>query len=58
MIGRFHRSDNRRRGKGVCICFASAYFSFEKCLQWAEKNDVHRIECGLIDGVSWIHGLG
>ena len=38
--------------------FNSAYFSFEKCLQWAEKNDVHRIECGLIDGVSWIHGLG
>jgi len=22
------------------------------------KNDVHHIECGLIDGVSWIHGLG
>jgi inosose dehydratase len=38
--------------------FNSAYFGFEKCLQWAEKNDVHRIECGLIDGVSWIHGLG
>ena len=38
--------------------FNSAYFSFEKCLQWAEKNGVHYIECGLIDGVSWIHGLG
>ncbi len=38
--------------------FNSAYFSFEKCLQWAEQNDVHYIECGLIDGVSWIHGLG
>jgi sugar phosphate isomerase/epimerase len=38
--------------------FNSAYFSFEKCLQWAQKNDVHYIECGLIDGVSWIHGLG
>lgn len=38
--------------------FNSAYFSFEKCLQWAQKNDVHFIECGLIDGVSWIHGLG
>jgi len=38
--------------------FNSAYFSFEKCLDWAKKNDVHSIECGLIDGVSWIHGLG
>jgi sugar phosphate isomerase/epimerase len=38
--------------------FNSAYFSFEKCLQWAKKNNVHYIECGLIDGVSWIHGLG
>ncbi len=38
--------------------FNSAYFSFEKCLDWAKKNDVHCIECGLIDGVSWIHGLG
>jgi inosose dehydratase len=38
--------------------FNSAYFSFEKCLEWAKKNEVHYIECGLIDGVSWIHGLG
>ena len=38
--------------------FNSAYWSFEKCLQWAKRNDVHFIECGLIDGVSWIHGLG
>jgi sugar phosphate isomerase/epimerase len=38
--------------------FNSAYFSFEKCLEWAKKNNVHYIECGLIDGVSWIHGLG
>ena len=39
--------------------FNSAYFSFEKCLQWASRtNGVHYIECGLIDGVSWIHGLG
>ena len=38
--------------------FNSAYWNFEKCLQWAQKNDVHFIECGVIDGVSWIHGLG
>jgi sugar phosphate isomerase/epimerase len=38
--------------------FNSSYFSFEKCLQWAQKNEVRYIECGLIDGVSWIHGLG
>jgi len=38
--------------------FNSSYWSFEKCLQWAEANEVHWIECGLIDGVSWIHGLG
>ncbi|HVK24025.1 MAG TPA: sugar phosphate isomerase/epimerase [Actinokineospora sp.] len=38
--------------------FNSAYWSFEKCLDWAQAHDVHHIECGLIDGVSWIHGLG
>jgi sugar phosphate isomerase/epimerase len=38
--------------------FNSAYWNFEKCLQWAQANGVHRIECGVIDGVSWIHGLG
>jgi sugar phosphate isomerase/epimerase len=38
--------------------FNSAYWNFEKCLEWAKKHDVHFIECGLIDGVSWIHGLG
>lgn len=38
--------------------FNSTYWSFEKCLQWASDNDLHFIECGLIDGVSWIHGLG
>ncbi len=38
--------------------FNSAYWNFEKCLQWAQANNVHRIECGVIDGVSWIHGLG
>lgn len=38
--------------------FNSAYWSFDKCLKWAKHNDVHYIECGLIDGVSWLHGLG
>ncbi|MBM4154698.1 MAG: sugar phosphate isomerase/epimerase [Lentisphaerae bacterium] len=38
--------------------FNSTYKSFEDCLKWAQKNGVHFIECGLIDGVSWIHGLG
>jgi sugar phosphate isomerase/epimerase len=38
--------------------FNTSYWSFEQCLQWAQKNDVHWIECGMIDGVSWIHGLG
>jgi sugar phosphate isomerase/epimerase len=38
--------------------FNSAYWSFEQCLQWAQRHDVHYIECGTIDGVSWIHGLG
>lgn len=38
--------------------FNSSYWSFEKCLQWAQENDVNYIECGTIDGVSWLHGLG
>ncbi len=38
--------------------FNSAAFSFERALAWAQQNDVHYIEPGLIDGVSWIHGLG
>lgn len=38
--------------------FNSSYWNFEKCLQWAQTNNVHWIECGIIDGVSWIHGLG
>jgi len=38
--------------------FNSSYWSFEQCLQWAQKNGVEFIECGAIDGVSWIHGLG
>ena len=38
--------------------FNTSYWNFEKCLQWAQANDVKYIECGVIDGVSWIHGLG
>lgn len=38
--------------------FSSAFFSFEKSLDWAKKNDVHFIECGFVNGVSWINGLG
>ncbi len=38
--------------------FNSSYWNFEQCLAWAQNNDVHFIECGVIDGVSWIHGLG
>ena len=38
--------------------FNSSYFSFAGCLEWAQRNEVHFIECGVIDGVSWIHGLG
>ncbi len=38
--------------------FNSSYWSFEQCLQWAQRHGVHFIECGTIDGVSWIHGLG
>jgi sugar phosphate isomerase/epimerase len=38
--------------------FNSSYWSFEKCLKWAQDHEIHYIECGLIDGVSWIHGLG
>jgi len=38
--------------------FNSAYWSFDKCLAWAQETRVHQIECGLIDGLSWIHGLG
>lgn len=38
--------------------FNSSYWNFEQCLAWAHRNGVHFIECGTIDGVSWIHGLG
>jgi inosose dehydratase len=38
--------------------FNSSYWNFEQCLAWAQRNGLHWIECGAIDGVSWIHGLG
>ncbi len=38
--------------------FNSACWSFDKCLAWGSSHGVCFIECGLIDGVSWIHGLG
>jgi sugar phosphate isomerase/epimerase len=38
--------------------FNSSYWNFEQCLAWASRNSVRYIECGAIDGVSWIHGLG
>jgi inosose dehydratase len=38
--------------------FNSVYWSFDQCLHWAQRQDLHFIECGAIDGVSWIHGLG
>jgi inosose dehydratase len=38
--------------------FNSAYWSFDQCLLWAQRQGLHKIECGAIDGVSWIHGLG
>lgn len=38
--------------------FNSSYWSFEQCLGWAQQHDLNFIECGTIDGVSWIHGLG
>lgn len=38
--------------------FNSAYWDFDKCVAWAHEHDVHFIEAGLIDGVTWIHGMG
>ncbi|HBY58799.1 MAG TPA: hypothetical protein DEH78_03195, partial [Solibacterales bacterium] len=38
--------------------FNSAYWSFAQAARWASANGLHWIECGAIDGVSWIHGLG
>jgi sugar phosphate isomerase/epimerase len=38
--------------------FNSSYWSFEQCLEWANRQHLNYIECGAVDGVSWIHGLG
>ena len=38
--------------------FNSCYWSFDQCLEWGHRNGLKYIECGSIDGVSWIHGLG
>ncbi len=38
--------------------FNSTFKSFEQCLEWAQENDVHYIEPGVIEGACWIHGLG
>jgi sugar phosphate isomerase/epimerase len=38
--------------------FNSSYWNFEQCLDWGRRNGLRFIECGAIDGVSWIHGLG
>jgi sugar phosphate isomerase/epimerase len=38
--------------------FNSAYWSFDQALAWARNQGLSWIECGAIDGVSWIHGLG
>ncbi len=38
--------------------FNSAYWCFDQCLEWAHSHGLPYIECGSIDGVSWIHGLG
>lgn len=41
-----------------CDAFNSVNWNFEKCLQWAQANDLHWIECGVFSGPNWIHGLG
>ena len=38
--------------------FTIATWDFEQCLEWANRHDVHFVECGAIDGVTWNHGLG
>jgi sugar phosphate isomerase/epimerase len=38
--------------------FNSSYWDFERCLEWGSNQGLQYIECGTIDGVSWLHGLG
>jgi sugar phosphate isomerase/epimerase len=38
--------------------FNSANWPFEKCLQWAQRNGVSQIECGMVDGNHYMLGLG
>ncbi len=65
MVGLYLAGSHREEKEDVMMrigfhtdAFNSSYWDFEKCLQWAQANSVHQIECGIIDGVSWIHGLG
>jgi inosose dehydratase len=38
--------------------FNTSNWSFEQCLAWAQRHDVHAIECAAIDGVYMLHSLG
>ena len=38
--------------------FNSSYWNFDQCLEWGHERGIPFIECGTIDGVSWIRGLG
>src|SRR5512144_2920690 len=38
--------------------FNSSYWSYAQCPACAARSGLRWIECGAIDGVSWIHGLG
>jgi len=38
--------------------FNSSNWPFEKCLEWAKAHGLDRIECGVVDGVSFMQGLG
>jgi len=38
--------------------FNSANWPFVKCLEWAQRNGLSRIECGVVDGLSYMQGLG
>jgi inosose dehydratase len=38
--------------------FNSANWPFVKCLEWAQQNGLNRIECGIVDGLHFLIGLG